>query len=372
MRLAWQVATLVIVVALGAAGWYGWQRQGAASAPQAQAKSGMPPVAVEVVPARQTVVFDRVESVGTARARESVTLTAKQNGIVAKVGFVEGQKVKAGHVLLEFELRERQAELEQARAELEQSKALREEIRGRVERARSLRNSAAMADARLDELEQQLKAGDARTRMMEARIRVAEAKLEDQRILAPFDGRVGLRQLSLGALMRPGEAITTLDDVSAIKVEFSLPQTVLDRIKLGLPVRARSTAAGERIFAGMLTAIDSRADPQTRSIRVNALFDNADEALTPGVFMSVEVELGRRQEAIVVPEDAVVPQGVRSFVFVVREGRAEQRLVALGSRERGTVEVVEGVAAGEDVVVRGVQKLRDKQAVAARPFRPQS
>jgi len=275
-------------------------------------------------------------------------------------------------VLLEFELRERQAELEQARAELEQSKALREEIRGRVERARSLRNSAAMADARLDELEQQLKAGDARTRMMEARIRVAEAKLEDQRILAPFDGRVGLRQLSLGALMRPGEAITTLDDVSAIKVEFSLPQTVLDRIKLGLPVRARSTAAGERIFAGMLTAIDSRADPQTRSIRVNALFDNADEALTPGVFMSVEVELGRRQEAIVVPEDAVVPQGVRSFVFVVREGRAEQRLVALGSRERGTVEVVEGVAAGEDVVVRGVQKLRDKQAVAARPFRPQS
>jgi membrane fusion protein (multidrug efflux system) len=139
-----------------------------------------------------------------------------------------------------------------------------------------------------------------------------------------------------------------------------------------LPVRAVSTSTGERGFTGTLTAIDSRADPQTRSIRVNALFDNADEALKPGVFMSVEVELGRRENAVVVPEDAVVPQGARSFVFVVVEGRAEQRPVTLGIRERGTVEIGEGVQSGEDVVVRGVQKLRDKQAVAPRPFRPQS
>ena len=373
MRLVSQVATLAIAAGLAAAGWYGWQRYATAPVPaQAQAKGGMPPVVVEVVQAQRVAVSETAVAVGTARARESVTLTAKQNGIVAKLGFTEGQKVKTGQVLIEFELRERQAELEQARAELEQSKAQREEIRVRWERARALRNSAAMADAKLDDLDQQLKASEARSRMMDARIRVAEARLEDQRILAPFDGRIGLRQISLGALVKPGDAITTLDDLSLIKVEFSLPQTVLDRLKLGLPVRALSTSTGDRAFTGTLTAIDSRADSQTRSIRVNALFDNSEEALKPGVFMAVEVELGRRENAVVVPEDAVVPQGVRSFVFVVREGRAEQRPVILGTRQRGTVEIKEGLQPGEDVVVRGVQKLRDKQAVAPRPFLPQS
>jgi membrane fusion protein (multidrug efflux system) len=169
---------------------------------------------------------------------------------------------------------------------------------------------------------------------------------------------VGLRQVSPGALIQPGTAITTLDDTSRVRVEFSVPEVHLARIRVGSGVTARSAAYGQRRFQGEVAVIDTRIDPATRSIRVISEFDNPDEALRPGLFLTVELVLEERERALLVAEEAIDPVGDRSFVYVVRDGRARRQEVKLGLRLPGEVEVREGLNAGEPVVVRGIQRLR--------------
>ena len=208
-----------------------------------------------------------------------------------------------------------------------------------------------IAAQRLDTLE-------AVARQAEGRVRQSEAKLEELRVTAPFSGRVGLRQVSLGALIQPGVAITTLDDVSRVRVEFSVPEVYLARVQLGRQVTARSNAYGDRRFIGQVAIIDTRIDPATRSVRVISEFDNADEALRPGLFLNVELVLEERPTALLIPEEAIDPVGDRAFVYVIRDGRAKRQEVKLGLRLPSEVEIREGVAAGEPVVVRGIQRLR--------------
>ena len=218
-------------------------------------------------------------------------------------------------------------------------------------RARGLQAGQTIAAQRLDTLESV-------ARQAEGRVRQSEAKLEELRVTAPFSGRVGLRQVSLGALIQPGTAITTLDDVSRVRVEFSVPEVYLARVQLGRQVTARSTAYGERRFRGQVAIIDTRIDPATRSVRVISEFDNADEALRPGLFLNVEMVLEERPTALLIPEEAIDPVGDRAFVYVIRDGRAKRQEVKLGLRLPSEVEIREGVAAGEQVVVRGIQRLR--------------
>lgn len=374
LRVMRGLTQAIVVVGLGVGalgGWYAWQQWGtSATAGQSGRVSG--PVAVEVTAARSGEVRESVESIGTARANESITITAKQTGNVAAINFDEGQRVRAGAVLIELDAKERRAELDQARADLEQAKAQRDEIRQRFDRARQLKGTGSVTEARLDELEAQLRAADGRIRGNEARVRAMDARLDDVRITVPFEGRVGMRQVSLGALVQPGAAITTLDDVAKIKLEFAVPENFLGRLRTGLSVLARTPAFPDRTFEGMVTVIDSRVDPVTRAVRVNALFNNPDEALKPGLFLNVELALARRDNAVIIPEEALVAEGGRQFVFVVQDGRAARREVRLGQRFQGEVEIADGLKAGEEVVVRGLQKVRHNQPVTAQPLKPLS
>jgi membrane fusion protein, multidrug efflux system len=377
MRTSLQFAVLGLVVALGAGGWYGWQYYAAANgnggigARPAQTRGGGP-IVVETVKAQLGRVAERVEGVGSARANESITLTSRVNGFVSKIEFEEGKRVKRGDILVELEAAEQRADVDQARADLEQAQAAREDAKIRLERARALRETGNATDARLDEATMQYRAAEGRVRAADARIRVNQAKSEQLRITAPFDGRVGLRLVSLGALIQPGTAIATLDDVITIKVETSLPETVMGKLELGLPIVAKTSAYPDRKFVGKITALDTRVDPVTRSIKVHALFDNSDEALKPGLFMTVELELGQREGAVMVPEEAIAPEGTRAYVFVVRDGRANRREVGLGQRVGTSVQILKGIEAGDEVVVAGTEKLRDRQPVAARPATPTS
>ena len=380
MRLITQVAIIALMGAAGFGGYMYWEQTKAAkpadgAAAPAQRPAG-PPLTVEVAPVRTGVVFEKAEAVGTARAYESVVITAKQTGFVSAFAFQEGQSVKAGQVLVDLDAsistRERRADADQARNDLEQAIAVRDDTRQKLERARQLKSTGAITQARVDELDSQLRAAEARVRSGEARTRSLDARLEDTRILAPFDGRVGMRQISVGTLLLPGTAITTLDDLSRIKLDFSIPENFLGKLRSGLAVFARSGAYPGRLFEGTVTVIDTRVDPVTRAVRVNAVFDNRDEALKPGMFITVELALERRDNAILVDEEALVPEGARQYVFVVRDNRAVRVEVKLGNRQQGTVEVVEGLKAGEQVIVRGTSRVRPNQPVAPRPFRPQA
>lgn len=359
MRIVTQIAAIGVLAAVGVGGWYGYKTYYAPASPQAGAgnQRAAPPVPVEVVPARSGTVTERIEAIGTARALESVTITGRNTGNISVINFTEGEFVRAGTVLIELESRERRADLDQARA-------ARDESRQRYERSLSLRATGAVPQARIDEQEAQFRAS-------EARLRAVESRYDDVRLTAPFDGRVGMRQVSMGALIQPGTVITTLDDVSRIRVDFSLPEIVLGRARQGLRVTARSIAFSERSFQGEISAVDTRVDPATRSVRVTAIFPNTDETLRPGMFLNIDVGLIERSDAVLVPEEAVISEATRQFVYVVRPNNtADRREVQIGQRQQGEIEIVRGIEPGDRVVVRGIQRLRANAPVTPRAFQP--
>jgi membrane fusion protein (multidrug efflux system) len=360
MRTLPQLAILAALGGLGAA-WhiygeqYGLPRPLAlvgleAAAPtQQQRGPGGGAVGVIVSPVRTATVVDRAESVGTVRARDAVTITAKVTGIVQSIRFQEGQPVREGELLVDLDAAALRAELDQARA-------LFDDARSQLVRARGLQPGQTITAQRLETLE-------AVTRQAEGRVRQAEARLQELRVLAPFSGRVGLRQVSVGALVQPGTVVTTLDDISRVRVEFSVPELFVARVRVGSPVVARSGAFGDRRFEGRVAVVDTRIDTATRTIRVISEFDNADEALKPGLFMTVDIELERRNGALLIAEEALDPIGDRNFVYVVRENRARRVEVRLGQRMPGEVEVLSGLSAGDPVVVQGIQRLRNDAPV---------
>lgn len=362
---AMRVLTQVIVLAALAGGGAAWQvygsqlglpapsallRLGRGTATQGAggpaSPGGLPVVVAQV---RRATVTERVESVGTAKAREAVMVTARVSGIVAAIHFQEGQAVKAGQVLVELDRSQLVAEMDQARANLD-------DMRQQLARARALRASQAVAEARIDQLE-------AAARTAEARVRQVQARIEEMKIVAPFDGTVGIRQVSLGALVPPGTVVTTLDDLSRMRIEFSVPELFVARLRPGMAVKAGSPAFGDRRFDGQVTVIDTRIDPATRAVRLISEFDNRDGALRPGLFLNIELTVQQRPDGMIVPEDAIDPVADKAFVFVVRDGRAQRLEVRLGARLPGEVEVLEGLRPDDKVVVRGLQRLRNGVAV---------
>lgn len=359
MRTSSQLAFLALLVGIGSA-WHIFGEQVGlprplalvgleAAAPAGPQRGGGGPVGVVVAPVRIGQVVDRTEAVGTVRARNAVAITAKVSGIVTNIRFEEGQHVAAGDMLVDMEAAALRAELDQARAQYD-------DARSQAQRARRLQPGQSIAAQRLETLE-------AQARQAEGRVRATAARLEELRIAAPFPGRVGLRQVSLGALVQPGTVVTTLDDIARVRVEFSVPEVFLARVQPGSQVTARSAAFGDRRFTGTVAVIDTRIDTNTRTVRVISEFDNADEALRPGLFMTVELVLATRANAMLIPEEAIDPLGDRSFVYAIRDNRAKRLEVRLGQRLSGEVEVVSGVEAGDIVVVRGLQRLRNDAPV---------
>lgn len=310
------------------------------------------PVEVLAVPARSERLSFELEALGTTRANESIDLTSKVVNQVTAVRFEEGQQVRRGQVLVELDA-------EQVRADLAAAEAALVESRSQFERSRELAVTKILSDSQLEQIEATYKGN-------EARVGSARARVNDTVIRAPFDGRVGLRRVSVGSLVSPGTVITTLDDTRTMKLDFTIPETFLSVVQPGLEISARSVAYPDRNFDGKVSSIDSRVDPATRAVTVRALLPNDEGLLKPGMFLTVRLSRGA-VDALLVPEEAIVPEQGEMYVFVVKDDRVEKRRIRLGERRVGNVQVVEGLAVGEVVVTEGTQKIRDGSAVAVQP-----
>lgn len=285
-----------------------------------------------------------VESLGTTRANEAVDLTTKTTNMVTAIRFDEGQPVSKGQVLVELDSAQVRGDLAAAQAALIES-------RSAFNRSRDLFNQSALSQAQLEQIEAALKAN-------EARVASAEARLADTVIRAPFAGRAGLRRVSVGSLVNPGTVITTVDDTSVMKIDFDVPEAYLSLLAPGLEVAATSVAYPGRTFRGTVASVDSRVDPVTRSVKVRAIVPNDDGLLKQGMFVNVRAAR-EPTPAVTVPEQAIVPERGKVFVYVVDGGVAAKREITTGRRRAGEVEIVTGLRNGEHVVVEGTQKVRD-------------
>jgi membrane fusion protein (multidrug efflux system) len=306
------------------------------------------PIAVVTAAAAIRPMAIEIEAVGTTRANESVQVTSKASNVVTAIHFTDSQVVSRGDVLAEMDDAQAQAALAEAEASLSDSES-------QYNRTRDLVTRELLSQAELDTVEAQLKAD-------RARVAAARAGLEDTIVRAAFDGRTGFRQVSVGSFVSPGTPITTLDDTSIIKLDFTVSENFLFMLKPGLVVSASSAGLPDRAFTGRVTNIESRVDPVTRSITVRAEIPNPEETLRQGMFMTVKLD-GEPEPALLVPEGAIVPEQGRTYVFVVRDAVAEQREVRTGKRRPGEVQIVEGLAEGDRVVVEGTQNVRDGSPV---------
>jgi len=313
-----------------------------------------PPTGVVVAEVKSDRFADRVEALGTLRAKESVALTAAVTETVTAIHFDDGERVEAGQVLVEMTRGEEHALLEEARATVDEAHAQYKRIKSLVAQGKAARS---LLDQRRREWE-----------TARARLTAIESRLADRLVRAPFAGVVGLRNISLGALVTPGDLIITLDDDSMMKLDFAVASTYLGTLAPGLAIVASARAYGEREFKGEVKSIDSRVDPVTRSVMVRAMLPNPDRALKPGMLMQVELLKDPRQ-ALVIPEEALVPQGDKQYVLVVNEAEGNKvvrREVRIGARRPGEVEVLQGLSAGEKVITDGTIKVRPGQQVAVR------
>ena len=350
------VTPISLGVAVVCAAWaiYATQHRGAANGPAAGGPGGgarsSGPAYVTLAPVRSERVSQKLEALGNARANESVDISSKTSNIVKAVTFRDGERVRRGQVLVQLDDAQVRADVAAAEAALTESES-------QYNRSRELLSTQVLSKSSYEQLEATMKSN-------RAKLQAAQSKLEDTVIRAPFSGRVGLRRVSVGTLISPGAVITTLDDTSVIKLDFSVPENALAALREGLSVRASAPAFPGRVFAGKVASIDSRVDMATRSVTVRALLANEDGALKPGMFLNVSLANDERQ-ALVIPEEALTPEAERQYVFVVADGKAERREVRIGDRRPGSVEIVAGLRPGEQVVVEGTQKVRDGSAVQA-------
>lgn len=298
---------------------------------------------VSLEPVRLQLVADRVEAVGTLIANESVTITSKVSDIVTAVHFEDGDIVEAGYILVELLNEEQSALLAEAQANLEDTSL-------QLERLETLGSNVASA-SQIDEAR-------ARNDANRARLNAIISRMEDRLIRAPFAGMLGFRDVSLGTLVNPNTPITTLDDISVLELDFSIPETAFGAVGLGDKVEAQSAAYRNLAFEGEVTAIGSRIDPITRSAQIRAQIPNREQRLRPGMFMTLSLVTDQR-EALVIPEASLLQKGDRSMVYVAGEDmRVEERDVVIDRRQLGEVIISEGLEAGEMLVVDGIMSMR--------------
>lgn len=290
------------------------------------------------------VMAEAVESVGTTVANESVDLTAAVSETVSRVHFEDGEFVQQGAVLVELTNSAEASRLAEAQATVNDAQR-------QLLRLETLSASDLVADSEIDQARTALETA-------EARLEGVLVEMEDRLVRAPFSGVLGFRNVSAGSLLTPGTVITTLDDVSAIKLDFSIPEVYLADVAVGQVIDAKSIVYEDRVFAGTINVVGSRIDPVTRAVSVRAEIANPDLLLRPGMLLTVSLELNEKS-VLVVPERAVVATRGRQTVFLVDgENRVSQQAVQLGRRRGGMVEVLSGLEAGQRVVSEGVANMR--------------
>ena len=356
------VAVLALVaVAIAAAGGY-WlgQNKPAASAPAVSGPAAAPAnaaatpgVAVEVAKVASAPMPQMITAVGSLRSDESVTLRPEVAGRISAIQFQEGQPIARGTTMVRLDPAINEAEYEQAKANLWLAKT-------KYERAIDLQKQGFISSQAKDEAENNL-------RLAEAAIALAQAHLAKTVIKAPFSGIVGLRSVSLGDYVKEGQDLVNLESIDPLKVDFRVPEVYLKQVSVGQSLEIGLDALPGKTYEGKVFAINPLVDAGGRAIVIRAQVRNADTALRPGMFARVRLITKNERDTLVVPEQALVPQGEDQYVFKVADGKVTRAKVETGQRRDARVEVTKGVDAGDVVVTAGQLKLRDGMPVTIAP-----
>ncbi|MFT6259785.1 MAG: membrane fusion protein (multidrug efflux system) [Bermanella sp.] len=293
---------------------------------------------------KQSEIIESLEALGSARAAESVILTVSVTEKVSKIAFKQGQLVKKGQVLLTLANDEELAQFNVAKIELAEQQR-------EYKRIESLVKQKSVSGSELDRLQSSIDTA-------RARIAQVEAKLTDRVIKSPFDGLLGLRNVSVGALLTPGDQITTLDSVANLQMDFDLAEIYLPRIKVGQTINAVSVAYPELTFKGEIVTLDSRVNPDTRSIKVRANIQNEEALLRPGMLLALDL-IGQQRVTKMLPEETVFMRANKHLVYKVSpEMIVSEQAIEIGIRQNGQVEVVSGLEVGDKIVLQGLLKVK--------------
>ena len=321
----------------------------APTAPSGTAGPQRPP-AVEVAQVETTKLVDETQSVGSLRSNQGVILRPEVGGRVSQIMFKDGQRVKKGQVLVQFDDQLPVAQLMQAKAEMS------------IAQANHTRNKELVAQNFISK--RSLDESEAALQVAEAKLSLAQATLQRLKVLAPFDGVAGLRQINVGDYLKDGADMVNVEDIDAVLLDFRLAERFQTKIKPGQKAQVSFDALPGKKFTAVVQAIDPLIDANGRSIGVRGCIDNRQMQLRPGMFARVSAVFGEREKALVIPEEAIVPQGGRTFVVKVVAGAnkdeqvSERVAVKVGLRQPGKVEILEGLALGDTVVVAGQQRLQ--------------
>lgn len=351
MRLPALTAAAVALAVLGVGAFSGGRAQDKAATP------AVPPVNVEAVRAELQDVVEEIVVIGTLDSNESVIIRPEIAGRIAKIHFAEGERVKRGEPLISLDASVQEAELREAEAALNVS-------RRNFARAEELLKTGAGAVRQRDEALGKLEAD-------QARVALAQARLQKMTLTAPFDGVLGLRRVSVGDYVTPGQDIVNLENIDPIKVEFRVPETSLRDIREGQKIRVQVDAFPDASFAGEVYAIDPRIDAAGRSVAIRARIPNPDSRLRPGLFARVALAVDERR-SVMAPETVIVPRGDEQYVYRVIDNKAVLTRVTVGLRRNAQVEIRSGVEPGELIVSAGQIKLRDGAPVAVTETKPSS
>jgi len=344
--IARQLAIIVVLAGAGYGGWQLWRSQDAASSEAPARARAAPGVVVAAV------ALDRVErtvaAVGAARPLRSVALATLSDGRITELGFSGGERVRAGQALLKLDDATERATVQEAQADLDRAS-------NAFDRAYALYTQRRLSETEFD-------AARAGLSGAEARLERAQKALEDRTVLAPFDGVAGFRMADVGAVVRANTPVADLADISALDVDFAVPERFYGEVRAGAEVRATTQIFPGEAFDGVVTSVSPRIDTVSRSFTARARIPNPDLRLPGDAFMRVTLVLAARQ-GVLAPEEAVVSEAGETYVYVVAQDRAERRAVTVGARLKGRAEITQGLAPGEMVITRGVQKVGDGRAV---------
>jgi membrane fusion protein (multidrug efflux system) len=344
------ILSLVAIAVLGAAG-FSWRFfTSASSAPKVAPAKGAPAMPVKVGTVRTGTISEEISAVGSLLANESVMIRPERDGRIAAIHFTEGQLVRKGAKLVSLDTAEIEAQLAAVTSEMSLN-------RSRLKRAEDLHEKKFISAQALD---------DAREALNQSVARHAEvqARFEKSTVIAPFEGVAGLRQVSPGAYAKAGQDVARLEGIGTLKLDFRVPETYLGKIRPGQEVQVRVDAYGTETHRGEIYAIEPSVDDQTRTVLLRARVPNPGVRLKPGMFARVVLVLETRENALIVPEQALVPLGKDRFVFRLADGKAVMAKVELGLRRPGEVEIRDGLKAGETIIIDGQLRLSDGTPVA--------
>ncbi|MAZ69344.1 efflux RND transporter periplasmic adaptor subunit [Porticoccus sp.] len=312
-----------------------------------------PAAAPVFVKAATTELFsEKIEAIGTLKANEAVTLSATVTETITAIHFDDGQRVGKGDVLVEMTSAEEHAQLEEALSTVKEAER-------QYRRIKSLVTAKLSTESLLDERQAAFEAA-------KAKLNATRSRLADRLILAPFDGVLGLRQISVGQLVTPGDSITTLDDDSVMKLDMSVPAIFLSSLRTGMTITAKAPELDNQQVEGEVASIDSRVDPITRAVMVRALLPNEQRKLKPGMLVTVVLQKPP-QERLMISEESLIQEGFNQFAFVVdtttEPARVVKRKLVTGPRRPGAIAVMSGIEVGELVVTHGTMRLNDGTAV---------